>query len=235
MPAPPCRVVVACGELFGRRPSSPQPAPATPRPTRMAKPSTVFGALAPWSSATPAPITGTESPTKSAMSSSEVIATRFSGAVPSSTRPVVPLKTAPAPAPIRPPLTRNSARLGRRKAHGRHEQHETDEHRDRAEREHARRAQPRRRELGRHPRREDDEQRRARQARATDGRSVVARNSPDSPAKSPLAAKAARVAAPAGTGSLTGNGARAGRRRTPSPARPRGRPARPPRARSRRR
>ena len=37
---------------------------------------------------------------------------------------------------------------------------------------------------------------------------VVARSSPDSPAKSPLAAKAARVAAPAGTGSLTGNGAR---------------------------
>jgi hypothetical protein len=56
----------AWGELFGRWPSSPHPAPATPRPTRIAKPSTVFGVLAPWSSAIPAPITGTESPTKSA-------------------------------------------------------------------------------------------------------------------------------------------------------------------------
>ena len=57
-------------------------------------------------------MTGTESPTKSAISNSAVIATRFSGAVPSSTSPVVPLKTAPAPAPIRAPLTRKSARLG---------------------------------------------------------------------------------------------------------------------------
>src|SRR6266566_8750528 len=81
----------AWGEPFGRWPSSPHPAAATPGPTRTAKPSTVFAVLAPWSSATPAPITGTESPTKSAMSNSAVIATRFSGAVPSSTRPVVPL------------------------------------------------------------------------------------------------------------------------------------------------
>ena len=47
-----------------------------------------------------------------------------------------------------------------RKAHRGHEQHETDEHRDGAEREHARRLQPCRRELGQHPGREDDEQRR---------------------------------------------------------------------------
>src|SRR6266550_2922878 len=81
----------ACGELRGLRPSRPHPAAATPSPTKIAKPSTVSGALAPWSSATPAPMTGTESPTKSAISNSAVIATRFSGAVPSSTRPVVPL------------------------------------------------------------------------------------------------------------------------------------------------
>jgi hypothetical protein len=55
-----------CGELFGRRASSPHPAPATPRLTRIANPSTVFDALAPRSSATPAPMTGTDSPTKSA-------------------------------------------------------------------------------------------------------------------------------------------------------------------------
>jgi hypothetical protein len=39
------------------------PAPATPNPTKTAKPSTVFGGLAPRSSANPAPITGIESPT----------------------------------------------------------------------------------------------------------------------------------------------------------------------------
>ena len=48
--------------LFSPCPSS-APAPATPNPTRIAKPSTVSGALAPRSSATPAPITGIESPT----------------------------------------------------------------------------------------------------------------------------------------------------------------------------
>jgi hypothetical protein len=46
-----------------RRPSSAQPETTTPSPTKMANPSTVLGALAPRSSATPAPITGTESPT----------------------------------------------------------------------------------------------------------------------------------------------------------------------------
>ena len=40
--------------------------------------------------------------------------------------------------------------------------------------------------------------------RARDGRSVVARKSPASPANRPLAAKAARVPAAAGTGSLAG-------------------------------
>src|ERR1700759_1070992 len=44
----------------------------TPSPTRMANPSTVSGALAPRSRATPAPITGTASPTWSAMSRSDV-------------------------------------------------------------------------------------------------------------------------------------------------------------------
>jgi hypothetical protein len=43
---------------------------------------------------------------------SEVNARRLSGGAAWSTRPVVPLKTAPAPAPIRAPLSRNSARLG---------------------------------------------------------------------------------------------------------------------------
>jgi hypothetical protein len=45
------------------RVSSAQPETATPSPTMIAKPSTVSGALAPRSSATPAPITGTASPT----------------------------------------------------------------------------------------------------------------------------------------------------------------------------
>src|SRR6476661_2517427 len=45
-----------------RRPSKAQPETVTPSPTRTANPSTVSGALAPSSSATPAPITGTESP-----------------------------------------------------------------------------------------------------------------------------------------------------------------------------
>src|SRR5580698_11606499 len=40
-----------------RRPRIAQPETTTPSPTRMAKPSTVFGALAPRSSAIPAPIT----------------------------------------------------------------------------------------------------------------------------------------------------------------------------------
>jgi DNA-binding PucR family transcriptional regulator len=47
----------------GRRRTSAQPETITPSPTTMANPSTVPGALAPRSSATPAPITGTDSPT----------------------------------------------------------------------------------------------------------------------------------------------------------------------------
>src|SRR5260370_14947777 len=46
------------------------------------------------------------------MSRADVIATRLSGGLASSTIPVVPLKTAPEPAPISAPRMRNSARLG---------------------------------------------------------------------------------------------------------------------------
>ena len=78
----------------------------------MANPSTVLDELAPSLSAMPAPTTGTESPTKSAMSRSAVMWSRFSGALVSSTMPVVPLNTAPDPAPISAPPTKKSARFG---------------------------------------------------------------------------------------------------------------------------
>src|SRR4029077_2222524 len=104
--------ILSLWETLGRRPSRAQPEAATPSPTRMAKTSTVSGAVAPWSSATPAPITGIESPTNRAMSRADVSARRFSGAAAASTIPVVPLKRAPAPAPIKVPATRNSARFG---------------------------------------------------------------------------------------------------------------------------
>jgi Methyladenine glycosylase len=64
------------------------------------------------------------------------IATRLSGGLAWSTSPVVPLKTAPAPAPISAPgQEQPEARC--RKAHGNNEQHQTCEHGDRAECEHA--------------------------------------------------------------------------------------------------
>jgi hypothetical protein len=83
----------------------------TPSATKTANPSTVLDELAPSLSATPAPTTGTESPTKSAMSRSAVIWSRFSGALVSSTMPVVPLNTAPDPAPISAPPAKKSARF----------------------------------------------------------------------------------------------------------------------------
>jgi len=66
---PEIRSHATCGERFGLRERSPHPAPSTPRPTTIAQTSTVFAALAPRSSPTPEPMSGTESPTKSAMSS----------------------------------------------------------------------------------------------------------------------------------------------------------------------
>ena len=51
-------------------------------------------------------------PLSAAMISVDVIASRSSGAAASSTMPVVPLKTRPAPAPISAPPTKNSVRLG---------------------------------------------------------------------------------------------------------------------------
>src|SRR5580700_3722210 len=46
------------------------------------------------------------------MTRAEVIAMRLAGGLAASTSPVVPLKTAPEPAPISPPAMRNKARLG---------------------------------------------------------------------------------------------------------------------------
>jgi len=145
---------------------------------------------------------------KSAMSNSAVIATRFSGAVPSRTRPVVPLKTAPAPAPIRPPLTRNSARLGveRRTAVTRSTRPTSIEAVPSANTRDAR--SPAVASCDSTP--AVKTMKSVAPARACEVLwKVLTRISPDSPAKRPLAAKAARVAAPAGAGSLTENGARA--------------------------
>ena len=212
-----------------------------PAPTTIAKPSTVSGALAPWSRAMPAPITGTESPTKSAISSAEVIARRSSGAAASSTRPVVPLKTAPAPAPMSAPPTRNSARLGvdRRTDMTRSTRPTSIE--SMPEGEHARGRQL----VVAHWETTPEEKTRNSVApdSACDGwPSVVARKSPERPANSPFAEKAARVAAAAGMGILARGDEPVARcaavaRRTParpSRARPPGRSARSRRARRRR-
>ena len=155
----------------------------------------------------PAPITGIESPTKSAISSSDVIATRSSGAARFEHEPGRPLEDGARARADQAAADQEQREARRREAHGGHEQHETDEHRDRAEREHARRPQPAVASCDTTP--AENTRNSVAPASACDGWwNVVARNSPDSPAKSPLAAKAARVAAPAGTGSLTENGAR---------------------------
>src|ERR1700733_6906470 len=192
-----------------RRPSSAQPETTTPSPTRMANPSTVSGALAPRSSATPAPITGTASPTYSAMSRSDVMATRLSGGLAPSTIPVVPLKTAPEPAPISAPAIRNSARLGvdRRT--------ETTSSVRPASMEVVPSASTR--DAGNPPVASWDATPAAKTRKSAAPASacefwcsVVARKTPDSPANRPFAEKAARVPAAAGTGSLTLRGGSAG-------------------------
>jgi hypothetical protein len=136
------------------------------------------------------------------MSRSDVIATRLSGGLAASTIPVVPLNTAPEPAPISAPATRNSARLGvdRRT--------ETTSSTRPVSIEIVPRASTR--DAGslvvascdatplantRKSARPD--------SACEDWCSVVARKSPDSPANRPFAAKAARVPAAAGTGSRT--------------------------------
>ena len=127
---------------------------------------------------------------------------RSSGAEASSTKPVVPLKTAPAPPPINEPATRNSARLG---ADMRTEVTSS--------------AKPTSIEIEPSTSTRDggirfvascaatpDENTTNRVApdRACEGWSnVVARNSPESPANRPLAANAASVASAAGIRSPT--------------------------------
>jgi len=136
------------------------------------------------------------------MSSAEVIATRSSGALASRTIPVVPLKTAPAPAPISAPAIRNIARLGgeRRTATTSRTRPTSMESVPIAST----------RDAGKllvancDTTPAENTRNNVAPASACDGWcSVVARNSPDSPANSPFAANAAIVAAAAGTGSVT--------------------------------
>ena len=170
------------------------------------------------------------------MSRSDVIATRLSGGLASSTIPVVPLKTAPEPAPISAPAIRNSARFGVER------RTETTSSTRPASMEIVPSASTR--DARSVASWDTTPQAKSRKSAAPDSAcegwcSVVARKSPDSPANRPFAEKAARVPAAAGTGSLTLRrepagffsvaGARAPAR--PSPARPTSRSARSPRAR----
>ncbi len=70
----------SCAPLGRRRRA--QPEIETASPTRIANQRTVSDALAPWSSAMPAPMTGTESSTNSAMRSADVMAGTGPGSVP---------------------------------------------------------------------------------------------------------------------------------------------------------
>ncbi len=217
-------------------PSSPHPAPATPSPTRMAKPSTVFGALAPWSSATPAPITGTESPTKSAISSSDGHRHAVLGSRPVEHEPGRPLEDGARARADQAPLTRNSARLGveRRTAVTSSTRPTSIEIVPSANTRDARSLAVA--SCDTHPRGEHDEQRRAGQCvrGAVEG---GGEEQPGQPGEQPVRREGGkgRRACRHGKPDLT-NGARTlGRRRHwPSRARRRGRPARPLRARSRR-
>jgi hypothetical protein len=136
------------------------------------------------------------------MTRAEVIAMRLSGGLAASTSPVVPLKTAPEPAPISPPAMRNKARLGA----------------DRRT-ETTSRVRPATMEAMPSPSTPEagsltvaswdatpqvnTTKSAAPESACAGWCSVVARKSPDSPANRPLAEKAARVPAAAGTGSRT--------------------------------
>jgi hypothetical protein len=134
------------------------------------------------------------------MSRSDVIATRLCGGLASSTIPVVPLKTAPEPAPISAPPIRNNARFGVER------RTETTSSTRPVSMETVPSASMR--EAFRVASWDITPQAKSRKSAAPDSAcegwcSVVARKSPDSPANRPFAEKAARVPAAAGIGSLT--------------------------------
>ena len=128
------------------------------------------------------------------------MARRSSGAAASRTMPVVPLKTAPAPAPMSAPDIRNSARLGlerRTEVTSRTRPTSIEVVPSARTREPADWWWP----AGSATPQENTRNSVA-PARACEGcPSVVARKRPESPANSPIAENAARVAAAAGTGS----------------------------------
>ncbi len=94
----------------------------------MANPSTVSGALAPWLSAIPAPTTGTDSPTKSAMSRSDVMASRSSGALVFEHDPGGPLEHRTGTSADQRTTDQEEREVRDRKTHGDDEKYETHEH-----------------------------------------------------------------------------------------------------------
>jgi hypothetical protein len=141
------------------RPSNGQPAPATPRPTRMAKPSTVSGALAPRSRATPAPITGNREPDEESDQQLRCHRQAVLGRRCCEHETRRPLDDGTGAAADQRPGDQEQREAWCREAYGGDQQGETDEHRDRAEREDARGRQCRCRQLGCDAGREHQEQR----------------------------------------------------------------------------